>query len=161
MISLTTKLIACAVASLCWLTWTANAGPSGATGFLEPSFLDKIGPFSRVSVSKNEAAIQGEVLDAVSAKYVSGGSEIEWSGTQYAAPEQAFAAVERMTAAAEKNGAGVSSVKNVEGKVRYAVMEFPEGVICCWVSKHRKDLFFVAHGKLAEIDAFMRAQATW
>ena len=160
-ISLTTRVIGSAIASLFWVALTANASAGTETNFLAQSFPEKIGPFARVSVSKNEAAIQGEILDAARAKYVSGASEIEWSGTQFAAPEQAFAALERMMNSYEKEGAGISSVKNVEGKVRYAVIEMPQGIVCCWVNKQRKDLFFVATGKMPEIESFMRLQTTW
>jgi hypothetical protein len=159
--SLTTRVIGTAIASVLWVTFTASASPVVETSFLARSFPEKIGPFTRVSASKNEAAIQGEILDAATAKYVSDAGEIEWSGTQYASSEQAFAALERMMAAHEKEGTGISSVKNVEGKVRYAVIEMPDGMVCCWVNKQRKDLFFVVTGKLPEIETFMKLQATW
>jgi hypothetical protein len=61
----------------------------------------------------------------------------------------------------EKEGAGISSVRNVAGKVRYAVIEMPQGIVCCWVNKQRKNLFFVVSGKLPEIESFMRLQTTW
>jgi hypothetical protein len=60
----------------------------------------------------------------------------------------------------EKEGAGISSVKNVAGKVRYAVIEMPQRIVCCWVNKQRKNFFFVVTGKLPEIESFMRLQAT-
>jgi len=144
-----------------WVALTANAATAEEANFLARSFPEKIGPFARVSVSKNEAALQGDIIDAARAKYVSDAGEIEWSGTQFAASEQAFAALERMMSSYEKEGAGISSVKNVEGKVRYAVIEMPQGIVCCWVSKKRKDLFFVATGKMPEIESFMRLQTTW
>ena len=159
--SLTTRVIGSAVAIVFWMALTANASPVEEVNFLAKSFPEKIGPFTRVSVSKNEAAIQGDIIDAATAKYVSGASEIEWSGTQFAASEQAFAALEKMMSSYEKEGAGISSVKNVEGKVRYAVIEMPQGIVCVWVNKQRKDLFFVATGKLPEIETFMRLQTTW
>ena len=159
--SLTTRVIGSAVASMFWVALIASASAGEATNFLARIFPEKIGPFARVSVTKNEAAIQGEILDAVTAKYVSDASEIEWSGTQFATSEQAFAALEKMMTSHQKEGVGISSVKNVEGKVRYAVIEMPDRVVCCWVNKQRKDLFFVATGKLPEIESFMRAQTTW
>ena len=143
------------------MAFVANASPVEETSFLARSFPDKIGPFTRVSASKNDTAIQGEILDAATAKYASEGGEIEWLGKQYAAAEQAFAALERMMVSYEKEGAGISSVKNVEGKVRYAVIELPESMVCCWVNKQRKDLFFVVTGKLPEIETFMKLQTTW
>ena len=112
-------------------------------------------------MSKNAAAIQGEFIDAATAKYVSGSNEIEWRGTQFATSDQAFAALETMMTSHDKEGVGISSVKNVEGKVRYAVIEMPEGVICCWVNKQRRNLFFVVTGKLPEIETFMKLQTTW
>ena len=124
-------------------------------------FPEKIGAFQRVSASKNDSAIQGNVLDAASAKYVSGPSEIGWQGTRFATPDQAFEALENMRSSFEKAGAGVSSIKNVEGKVRYAVIETTDGVVCCWVNKQHKNLFFVVTGKLPAIEGFMRAQTTW
>ena len=125
------------------------------------SFPEKVGPFTRVAVNKKEAAIQDGVLEAATARYVSEASEIEWSGTQFATSEQAFAAVEKMMATDEKEGAGISSVKNVEGKVRYAVIELPQSVVCCWVNKQRRNLFFVVTGKMPEIETFMKLQTTW
>jgi len=161
-IRLTTRVIGTVVASVLWMAFVANASPVEETSFLARSFPEKIGPFTRVSASKNDTAIQGEILDAATAKYVSDGGEIEWSGRQYAAVEQAFAALERTMASYEKEeGVGISSVKNVEGKVRYAVIELPESMVCCWVNKQRKDLFFVVTGKLPEIETFMKLQATW
>ena len=157
----TFRVIGSAVASVCWVAFVANASLVEETNFLVPSFPEKIGPFVRVSATKVEAAIRGDVLDAAKAKYVSGAREIEWSGTQFAAPEQAFAALTTIVTSYEKEGAGISSVKNPEGKVRYAVIEMPEGVICCWVHKQRKNLFFVVTGKLPEIETFMRLQTTW
>jgi hypothetical protein len=76
-------------------------------------------------------------------------------------PEQAFAALESTVNSYEKEGAGISSVKNVEGKVRYAVIETPQGIVCCWVNKQCKNFFFVVTGKLPEIESFMRLQTTW
>ena len=160
-IRLTTRVIGTAIASLLWMAFVANASPAGETSFLARSFPEKIGPFTRVSASKNDVAIQGEILDAATAKYASDGGEIEWSGKQYAAAEQAFAALEKMMVSYEREGVGISSVKNVEGKVRYAVIELPDGIVCCWVNKQRKDLFFVVTGKLPEIETFMKLQTTW
>jgi hypothetical protein len=56
-------------------------------------------------VKKNEAAMHGDVIDAAVAKYASGASEIEWSGTEFATLEQAFAALESMMNSYEKEGA--------------------------------------------------------
>ena len=160
-IRLTTRVIGTVVASVLWMAFVANASPVEETSFLARSFPENIGPFTRVSASKDDTAIQGEILDAATAKYASEGGEIEWRGKQYTAAEQAFAALERMMASYEKEGAGISSVKNVEGKVRYAVIELPESMVCCWVNKQRKDLFFVVTGKLPEIETFMKLQTTW
>ena len=88
--SLTTRVIGSAIASVLWVALTANAASVEEVNFLARSFPEKIGPFARVSVSKNEAAIQGEIIDAAIAKYVFGASAIEWSGTQFATSEQAF-----------------------------------------------------------------------
>jgi hypothetical protein len=140
--------------------FTASASPTDETSFLARSFPEKVGSFARVLVKKNEAAIHGDVIDAAVAKYASGASEIEWSGTEFATPKQAFA-LESMMNSYEKEGAGISSVKNVAGKVRYAVIELPQGIVCCWVNKQRKDFFFVVSGKLPEIESFMRLQTTW
>ena len=159
--SLTTRVIGSAIVSVFLMALTVNASPVEETSFLARSFPEKVGPFTRVSVSKKEAAIQDGVLDAATAKYVSDASEIEWSGTQFATSEQAFAAVEKMMATYEKEGAGISSVKNVEGKVRYAVIELPQSVVCCWVNKQRRNLFFVVTGKMPEIETFMKLQTTW
>ena len=40
----------------------------------------------------------------------------------------------------QREGVGISSV-GVKGKVRYAVIELPDGIVCSWVNKQRKDLF--------------------
>ena len=63
------------------------------------------------------------------------------AGTEFAMPEQAFAPLESMMNSYEKEGAGISSVKNVAGKVRYAVIEMPQRIVCCWVNKQRKNSF--------------------
>jgi hypothetical protein len=162
-IRLTTRTIRIAAFCAISLLVTANAAQGGedTKNFIAGIFPEKVGPFTRVSVSRNETAIQGEVLDAASAKYVSDAGAIEWSGTQFASAEQAFAAVEKMMAEHQREDIGISSVKNPEGKVRYAVIEMPDGMICCWVNKQRKDLFFVVTGKMPEIETFMRAQMTW
>jgi hypothetical protein len=124
-------------------------------------FPEKVGTFQRVSASKNDSAIHGDIVDAATSKYVSGASEIGWQGTRFATSDQAFEALEKMRSSFEQAGAGISSVKNVEGKVRYAVIETADGVVCCWVNKQYKNLFFVVTGKLPEIEGFMRAQTTW
>ena len=160
-ISLTIRIIGSAALCAICLVLTANAAHAGETNFLAGSFPEKIGSFTRVSVSRNEAAIQDGILDTASAKYVSEAGDIEWTGTQFATSEQAFAAVEKMMAEHQREDIGISSVKNPEGKVRYAVIEMPDGMICCWVNKQRKNLFFVVSGKLPEIETFMRTQMTW
>jgi len=161
-ISLTTRTIGIAAGFAIWLLLTANVAPAEDTkNFIARIFPEKVGPFTRVAVSRNKAAIQGEILDEASAKYISEAGDIEWTGTQFATSEQAFAAVEKMMASHQREDIGISSVKNPEGKVRYAVIEMPDGMICCWVNKERKNLFFVVTGKLPEIETFMRAQMTW
>ena len=94
--SLTTRVIGSAVASVLWMAVSASASPPEETSFLARSFPEKIGPFTRVSASKNADAIHGEILDAATAKYVSDAGEIKWSGTQFATAEQAFSALETM-----------------------------------------------------------------
>jgi hypothetical protein len=161
-ISLTTRTIAIAAGCAIWLLLIANAAPADdPKNFIAHIFPEKVGPFTRVSVNRNEAAIQGEILDEASAKYASDAGAIEWTGTQFANSEHAFAALEKVMASHQREDIGISSVKNAEGRVRYAVIEMPEGMICCWVNKERKDLFFVVTGKLPEIETFMRAQMTW
>jgi hypothetical protein len=159
--SLTNKNLSMAVAIGFSLASSAGASPIDETDFLARSFPEKVGSFARVSVKKNEAAIHGDVIDATVAKYASRVSEIEWSGTEFASSEQGFAPLESMMNSYEKEGAGISSVKNVAGKVRYAVIELPQGIVCCWVNKQRKNFFFVVTGKLPEIESFMRLQTTW
>ena len=161
--SLTTNNLLMAVAIGFLVASSADASPIDETDFLARSFPEKVGSFARVSVKKDEAAIaiHGEVIDAAVAKYASGASEIEWRGTEFASPEQAFAALESMMNSYQKEGAGISSVRNVAGKVRYAVIEMPQGIVCCWVNKQRKNFFFVVTGKLPEIESFMRLQTTW
>ncbi len=144
-----------------FLSFAASAAATNETDFLARSFPEKVGYFARVSVKRNEAAIHGDVIDAATARYASGGSEIEWSGTAFVAPEQAFAALESLMNSYKGDGVGISSIKNVEGKVRYAVIEMPQGIVCGWVNKQRKNLFFVATGKMPVIESFMRLQTTW
>ncbi|MEP6685982.1 MAG: hypothetical protein ABJB22_04325 [Verrucomicrobiota bacterium] len=129
--------------------------------FLARSFPEKIGDFARVSVKKDDAAIRGDVTDAAIAKYAAGASEIEWRGMAFFTSEEAFAALERTMNSYNAEGVKFHSVKNVEGKVRYAVIETKEKIVCCWVNKQRKNLFFIATGQLPEIESFMRAQWTW
>ena len=92
--------MAVAIGSLVALT--GSASPIDETDFLVRSFPEKVGSFARVSVKKNKAAIHGDVVDAAVAKYASGASEIEWSGTEFATPEQAFAALESMMRSYER-----------------------------------------------------------
>src|SRR6188474_1861605 len=97
--SLTTTIIARVAFCAIWLAIAVSAAQGGEeTNFLAGSFPEKIGSFTRVSVSRNEAAIQDGILDTASAKYVSEAGDIEWTGTQFATSEQAFAAVEKMMA---------------------------------------------------------------
>jgi len=149
------------LAGLFWAASTTIAAPADTANFIARSFPEKVGPFARVEVTTNDAAIQGDVMGTATAKYVSGATTIEWTGTQFAAPDQAFAALETMIKSHEGEGVGISSVKNVEGKIRYAVIETPEGITCCWVNKQRQNFFFVATGKQPEIETFMRLQNTW
>jgi hypothetical protein len=141
--------------------FAGSASTAAEHSSLASSFPERVGSFTRISVKKNEAAIHGEVIDAAVAKYAAGASEIEWSGTEFATSDQAFAALEGMINSYPKEGVGISSVKNVAGKVRYAVIELPHGIVCCWVNKRRQRFFFVVTGKLPEIETFMRLQTTW
>ena len=160
-ISLTTNNLLIAVASGFLVAFTASAAPADEHNSLAVSFPEKVGSFARVSAKKNETAIHGDVLDAAEAIYASGAGEIKWRGTEFASSEQAFAALESLMNSYPKEGVGISSVKNVAGKVRYAVIELPQGIVCCWVNKRRQNLFFVVTGKMPEIETFMRLQTTW
>jgi hypothetical protein len=139
----------------------ANAAAAEEPNSLAQSFPERVGPFARVAVRKNDASAQEGGRESATAKYMSGTSTIQWTGTQFAAPEQAVAALEQMIKSYEGEGAGISSVKDVEGKIRYAVIKRPQRAICCWVNKQRKDLFFVVMGQQPEIETFMRSQTTW
>ncbi len=149
------------IASALCAGFIANAAAAEETNSLAQSFPERVGEFARVAVRKNDAAAQEGGRESATAKYMSGTSTIQWTGTQFAAPEQAVAALERMINSYEGEGAGISSVKNVEGKIRYAVIETPQRTICCWVNKQRKDLFFVVMGQQPEIETFMHSQTTW
>ena len=159
--SLTTKtwLLIAAVMSL--LLFAAKAKANDPTDFLAQSFPEKVGSFARISATRNAAAIRGDVIDAAVAKYATGANEIEWTGTAFSTSESAFAALEALMNSYQRPDIRISSVKNSEGKVRYAVIETPEKIICGWVNKKRRNLFFVATGKMPEIETFMRLQSTW
>jgi hypothetical protein len=140
----------------------ATASPAKPVSITQ-IFPEKVGDFARLSVQPNNAGLYNDVVDSAVAKYAVGPTEITWTATAFTTPEGAFANLETTVASAEKEGAKIQmSVKNTDGKMRFAALEEKRGWAYYWVSKKNRNLFFVVSGRtMAAAKKFVELQQNW
>ena len=153
-------LIAATAAAFLLVAAGASAQtPAAASKPLDQSFPEKVGTFARTAVKKSTAA---DATDSAEAKYNAPAGEITWTAAAFASPEKAMAALDSTIASLTKAGGKVATgINNAEGKVRFAVLETPQGPTYCWVNKKEKTVMYTVTGKAPDVSKFVELQTTW
>ena len=128
---------------------------------LDQSFPEKVGTFARTAVKKSTASA-ADAADSAEAKYSAPSGDITWTATAFSAPEKAQATLDSTIAGLTKAGGKVATgINNAEGKVRFAVLETPQGPTYCWVNKKEKTVMYTVTGKAPDVSKFVELQTTW
>jgi hypothetical protein len=152
--------LAAAVASL-FVLFAAGVSAQAPAKPLEQTFPETVGTFARSAVKKATASAP-DATDSAEATYTAPSGEITWTAAAFATPEKAHAALDSAITGLTKAGGKVaSSINNAEGKVRFAVLETPQGPTYCWVNKKEKTVMYTVTGKAPDVSKFVELQKTW